>query len=369
MINKYNHPLFHWHFEVSSKCSLKCPRCPRTEKMGKYKITELDLEFFKTHFPPEFICEHMDRILFCGGQGDPIYCKEFLDIIRYFKESYPDIIIEITTNGSYKTVAWWKELKSILTDTDSITFSIDGWDNNSNNQYRVNSNFESILSGLDAIKGTLAYVRWSTIMFKFNQDRIDDIEELAKEYGADTFDLTQSMLFGSHGFPQYIDPETGTDLLQPDNEYVSRYGRHERYFKDLTNKVRRIPTRYFERKQYYEDLWKEKSKNLKVLPLCMTNNRGKYIDAEGIVYPCSWVSHPFGQRSSKFRQKQIFWKDSLWVAHKDTFNLTKRSLEDVLNDDLWGKLISSWSSEGKCFIECEQKCRYKENYKRKKITE
>ena len=24
-------PLYHWHLEPSSVCTLKCPRCPRTE--------------------------------------------------------------------------------------------------------------------------------------------------------------------------------------------------------------------------------------------------------------------------------------------------------------------------------------------------
>jgi hypothetical protein len=124
-----------------------------------------------------------------------------------------------------------------------------------------------------------------------------------------------------------------------------------------------------EKTKYYHELWLEQSKDWMVLPLCMTNNRGKYIDAEGILYPCSWVSHPFGQRRSKFRDKTVYWKDSMWVEHKDKFNLNLRSLEDVLNDEtIWKPLIDGWQLEKKCFVECEQKCRYKENYGRKKIS-
>lgn len=368
MKNKYNHPVFFWHFEVSSKCSLACPRCPRTEKMGQYKITELDLNFFKNTFSEDFIKTEMERILFCGGQGDPIYCKELLEIIEYFKTIKPTISIEIVTNGSYKTEQWWTKLNSILNEYDTIVFSVDGWDNDSNNNYRVNSDFESILKGMKVMTTGKVTTRWSSILFKFNQDKIEHIENLAKSIGINYYDLTFSMLFGSNN-DWWIDPDLGYDPLEPDTQYVSEYGRHKRYFKELHPKEKKETPLLTQKKQDYDAVWKEKSKDMKVLPLCMTNNRGKYIDAEGIMYPCSWVSHPFGERRSKFRNKVVYWKDSLWVKHKDKFNLNLRSLEDVLNDDsIWKPLMDGWNSEETCFVECEQKCKYKEDYARKKIS-
>lgn len=368
MINRFDHPVFFWHFEVSSKCSLACPRCPRTEKMGQYKITELDLNFFKKTFSEDFIKKEMDQILFCGGQGDPIYCKEFLEIVSYFKTIKPEITIEITTNGSYKTEKWWESLRDILNEHDAIVFSVDGWDNESNNKYRVNNNFESILTGMKVMSTGRAVTRWSTILFKFNQDKIEHIEHMAKSIGINYFDLTFSMLFGSNN-DWWIDPELGYDPLEPDEHYVSQYGRHKRYFKELNFKEKKVTDTLKERRKHYHNLWLEKSKDMKVLPLCMTNNRGKYIDAEGILYPCSWVSHPFGERTSKFRDKTVYWNDSLWVKHKDKFNLNLRSLEDILNDEsIWNPLIEGWTSEEKCFVECEQKCRYKETYVRQKIS-
>ena len=368
MNNQFNHPLFYWHFEVSSKCSLKCPRCPRTEKMGKYKITELSLDFFKNTFSEEFIINVMDKRLLCGGQGDPIYCKEFLEIVSYFKTVKPEIAIYIVTNGSYKTEKWWTDLKNILNEYDSITFSVDGWDDASNNEYRVNSDFESILTGIKVMTTGKAETRWSTILFKFNQDKIEHIENMAQSLGINYFDLTFSMLFGSND-SAWIDPALGYDPLEPDENFISQYGRHTRYYKELNFRKNKVSEAFREKTKHYHNLWLEQSKELMVLPLCMTNNRGKYIDAEGILYPCSWVSHPFGQRRSKFRDKVVYWKDSMWVEHKDKFNLNLRSLEEVLNDEtIWNPLIDGWKSEKKCFVECEQKCRYKENYGRTKIS-
>jgi indole-3-glycerol phosphate synthase len=65
-----------------------------------------------------------------------------------------------------------------------VTFSIDGWDNESNNKYRVNSEFDSIINGIKVLRtNSPCYIKWSTIYFKFNQLQIDKIIQLAKELG------------------------------------------------------------------------------------------------------------------------------------------------------------------------------------------
>lgn len=361
MKNKYNHPLNHWHFEVSSKCSLACPRCPRTEFPGQYKVTELDLDFFKNTFSEEFIIEEMDHLLFCGGQGDPIYCKDFLNILRYFKSVKPNIMIDITTNGSYKTEKWWEELASILTEYDQITFSVDGWDDESNNLHRVNSHFDSICKGIRIMSESKAVVNWSMILFKFNQDNIDKIENLARSLGINYFSIVESMLFGSY-FNGYNDPNLGYDPLEPDKDFISRtYGRHFRRHKTLKEKIRATNNSFAKKKDLHK-FWLEQSKDLTVLPLCMTSNRGKYIDAEGIFYPCSWTSHPFKSKRGKISNRTMLWEDSLWVQHKDRFDLKARPLEDVLNDPIWEKLFNSWKDKDKCFLECENKCSFKDDY-------
>ena len=86
----------------------------------------------------------------------------------------------------------------------------------------------------------------------------------------------------------------------------------------------------------------------------MLNERGLYIDAEGILYPCSWISHPFGVR--KNHKKTIYWKDSLFVKYKDKFNLYKYSLDAIINSEEWNKLKCSFYDRGKHFVECSDKC-------------
>ena len=118
---------WHWHIEISSKCTLACPRCARQEVPDGLINTELDLAFFQRNFTPEFIKSDVEKITFCGDDGDPIYAHDLIPVIRYIKSVKP-VEIVIITNGSYKKFDWWKDLGNALTGIDSVHFSIDGID-------------------------------------------------------------------------------------------------------------------------------------------------------------------------------------------------------------------------------------------------
>ena len=352
----FEQPTFFWHLELSSKCVLKCPRCPRTEKKGQYKVTELTLPFVQQLVTPQLVAEGpVKRLLLCGGQGDPIYNSQFLEIVEYLKSSFPRLELAIVTNGSSKKREWWQRLGNLLNSYDAITFSIDGWDQGSNQQYRTNSDFPSILEGMGVMSRSSAIVRWSTIVFRFNQSKINEIKELAQNSGADLFEVSISNLFGSR-HAHYIDGELGYDPLEPDRElFISKYGRYQRFTERLTDKVHLDDgCEEFEKRQMKKML--AEADQSYIAPLCVGGYRGLYVDAEGILYPCSWVSHPFGVRQSQLRDKKVKWNDSLWVQHKERFDLNQRSLSEILNDPLWNKLRMSWRDPDRAFVECESKC-------------
>ena len=93
---KYPWQLYHWHFEVSGKCALKCPRCPRNDADPVPWINkELTLEFFKKLLTPDLLKNTVKRITMCGDVGDPIYASEYLDIVAYMCVS---TVVIIRTN-------------------------------------------------------------------------------------------------------------------------------------------------------------------------------------------------------------------------------------------------------------------------------
>ncbi len=144
---------------------LECPACPRTwfSETLKQPVPKEDLDIgLLDGFLDCDAGKSIDRFLLESNHGDPIYAPQLLNLIKHWRSNkYFDIV----TNGSHQKSRFWYELKELLTDQDSITFSIDGLQD-TNHLYRVNSNWTSIMHGLDIMRQGSAKVAWKTIVFK-----------------------------------------------------------------------------------------------------------------------------------------------------------------------------------------------------------
>lgn len=347
----YPWQLYHWHFEVSSKCTLKCPRCPRNDTAPVPWVNkELDLQFFKKTLSVELLKNTVKRITFCGDIGDPIYASEFLDIIEYIKTTNPKIHIFTITNGSYRKSHWWEKFAALSNEYDTINFSVDGFDNESNNLYRVGSDWSSIMNGMSIMTTqSKIFVNWATILFKFNQDKINLIRKQAKEIGCDGLQLTYSTKFGS----KYGNTYGGsTDPLEPDKDFISKTHRYERYYENISERRQDISD-YLNLNKILFYKTKDQFKKF-ITPMCLIGNRGIYVSADGIVHPCSWVSFPYVTLGTE--RKTIKFENSFHQKYRDLLNLKERSLTEVLNDPVWTHLFQSFNDQDKAWVECEQKC-------------
>jgi MoaA/NifB/PqqE/SkfB family radical SAM enzyme len=320
---------WHFHIEISSKCTLRCPRCARQEVPDGLINTELGLEFFERNFTPEFVLTNVEKITFCGDDGDPIYAHDLIPVIKYLKDIKP-VEIVIVTNGSHKKTVWWEELGKLLDINDSVHFSIDGYDNNSNNLYRVNSNYDSIVAGLRVLRATSrCKIVWAAIAFKFNEDHLDQMLISAAQLGADVFQVTNSTKFGS------IYPIYGVhDPLQPSAKFISSSHRFERNVVALTDCGNRTNISAINTKLYNTT----KSHN-GVTPLCAIGNKGLYINARGRLFPCCWVANRYNH-------------NLYWQQQAENFNLNNRSLVDILADPFWITELQTFRWQ-----ECKTKCK------------
>lgn len=319
--------LWHWHIEISSKCTLRCPRCARQEVPDTLINTELDLEFFKKNFTPEFVQKHVEKVTFCGDDGDPIYAHDFIKVVEYLKSIKP-VSIVIITNGSYKTEGWWQDLAVNLDENDQVHFSLDGWDQESNNKYRINCNWDSIMTGARVlISRSKAFTSWDAIAFKFNEHKLDFMLEKAKRIGFDQFQLTKSTKFGK------IYSNYGTnDELQPVDNLISSSHRFERTITNLSGREVKEPWLETNIKLYksVRDIGNTK-------PMCHIGNKGLYINSRGEFYPCCWVANRYGHNSK-------------WTELGKTYNLHNVNLADVVGLSYWNGEFANES------FECETKC-------------
>jgi MoaA/NifB/PqqE/SkfB family radical SAM enzyme len=257
---------------------------------------DIALENFKIGFPLEEM-KSIEMFLFCGSVGDPIYTKDLLRIIQYIKSAENIPAIHIITNGSYKPIQWWGDLGGLLSEQDTVTFSVDGWDQSSNNNYRVNSNFSSITDGIVELRSkSHCKIVWSTIFFNFNQTYITRIKDLAISLGCDEFRTVKSSKFEPLDLP---------DHLRPDSSLISSGPLMDRESYIISS--RRFPA--MTRSTNTSHPWAK----------CLRGEKEIFVDSTGAVMPCSWF-------------QTGYFKDTPSLNFSSIQN---QSLHDILSSEGW----------------------------------
>jgi MoaA/NifB/PqqE/SkfB family radical SAM enzyme len=321
MLRLFNHKTV--HLELSSKCVLKCPRCPRTELNLDTLNQEVTLSDFKSGFPIDTI-NKIENFIFCGDIGDPIYATEFLEIVEYIKHNSTSRL-RIVTNGSYKKADWWQRLGALLDYNDQVTFSVDGWDNASNNLYRINSDFDSIVLGIKTLRASSeCAIQWSAIYFAFNQDKIEDMRRMAQELGCNRFQTVKSSKFdGRYGV-------NGIDVLKPAENFVADTLVYETQIEILA------PSRYV-------PVVLETPVTLHPWAKCLNYKKDLFIGVDGLVGPCPWFNN--GYQNNDFV-----------TANYEKISIKKRSFFDILNDAaLWQQLTDRFDTNPLKI--CQLKCK------------
>ena len=206
--------------------------------------------------------------------------------------------IQITTNGSSKTIKWWQELNSVLDEHDSVIFSIDGLED-TNHIYRINAKWKSIMNAVKVLRKRKCKMRWKFIVFKHNQHQINDAKKLSKQLGFDEL------------YVDYSDRWLGKKDLMPDRDFV-----------DESYKVS-------------EEILTNPDFMTTISPKCLKDgmpSNSLYIDAEGDFYPCCWMGTYHYKYKSVFSPKTKMFNiknntiDSIlqWNEVKDFFNSTKQ---------------------------------------------
>lgn len=193
--------------DITSRCRLACIKCPRTILKENLKIIDIDLKII------EKICSVANpKILnICGNYGDPIYHPKFHKILEICNKSNSTYYIH--TNGSGKTLEWWKKTFDLMRDDSHIYFSIDGMQDTCGG-YRVNFSSKDFLDVIEVMKLATKYkfkTQWVYTPFNFNEHQIVQAAKLSLENGI-AFTVRKSNRWDSKD-----------DKLRPTNPKLSVY--------------------------------------------------------------------------------------------------------------------------------------------------
>lgn len=323
------------HLEITTRCNARCPMCLRTVCGGKNNpmlpLVELSLEDVKKIFPVEFI-QQLDRMYMCGNYGDPIAAKETLEVFKYFKESNPNIRLDMFTNGSAKSEKWWIELAGLV---DLVHFSVDGLED-TNHLYRKGTNFPTIIKNIKAYRGAGGVAVWDYIVFRHNEHQIEEARALASEFGFKSFNVKKTGRFFSNVKMAAKDKQVVYDR-QGEVDYYLEMPINEKYHNKALVKEQKLVEKYGSLENYLDQT-----------PVrCKVDvEKSLYVSAVGHAFPCCWTANQLYPWYYP-EKKSYMWKllEKL-EAGVDALDLKSQSLESVVNGAFFQEVLpKSWECE------------------------
>lgn len=302
------------HVELTSRCTLECPACARTQWRELTKIPmpkqDLDISTFKKFMDCE-AGRATDTLLLCGDYGDTIYYPYLFEFLQEFREEKKFII---KTNGSYQTQEFWMKLADILDERDLIVFAIDGLEED-NHLYRKNSDWASTMMGLDIMSThSDIKIKWQTIVFSFNQERLDKIKNFAESKGAEWYSIL------SHRY--------GDDELKPNEKFIQ--------------------TQFLFKEDYV------KNHAIELAPRC---DKEKVVTSDGYLLPCDWIRNPNTLYGSQLWKQKDRWMNRLRIDQTD-YSQALEIVED------WKNFVKESALQGHAEVLCKMKCRKECNVNR-----
>lgn len=291
--------------EISTQCNAFCPQCARYEP-GTETVRVLEDKWsasdFKSYFPS---LDNISEIYLYGTRGDPATCNDLPEIIDYIMNNSTATVV-VSSNGSLQTEEWWWRLAISGGERLTVAFDIDGTTQEMHARYRRNTNLEKILSNIEVVSNTKANIRIFTVVFKHNQDYLDDIFEMCKKFNPMDHAKLSSNRFSSEKPFEFTDRKGIRDTLE---QATTDYRCGTRMLKDYRVEVKD-----------------------NVTINCSFHDQNKLVILnDGKVYPCCFVSPHIPRPANIYTGEMSYLNNAESVKDKP--------LEEILKNDFYTRGI------------------------------
>lgn len=181
------------NLDITHRCPLECPRCQRftsfTSKGLKVPGVDMSLKDFNK------VVNHFQHINFCGQVSDPVHHPKFIEFLKLLHENNSSVSVHHATAA--KPRSWYP--KAFKANPNARWwFGIDGLPNESH-KYRINQDGEKLFDIMVEAKQYLRQLPvWQYIVFKYNENHIDEAHEMAKEAGVQFMVVNSSRWLGDN---------------------------------------------------------------------------------------------------------------------------------------------------------------------------
>lgn len=260
-------------WEITNTCNYHCSYCIFSSEAKKYE-DELTTDEVKRAIK-ELRENNFTYIKFTGGE--PFTREDMTEILKYANKLGFDM--DISTNASLITDEIAKELKNI--NFPMVHVSLDGNDKTSHEYVRGENTFERTLRGIRYLTNNQIYTRIGTVIYKQNEDKLEEIVKLAIELKANEIIFSFMEAVGR---------------LDGDETIISK-----RTIDSVKEELEKLATKYKEQIQVKYSFTENRPTEIE--EWCPAINKFLYINNLGQVSPCTWVVSNYPEYKSKLTLK------------------------------------------------------------------
>ena len=347
-VNYYNESRLELDVELTTHCNARCPQCSRTnefnvsERKEWLPLNQVTIDDFKKWFP-QIKIKHFH---FSGKYGDPGMCKDLKLIVEYIINNSKTTTISINTNGSMRNEEFWFDLCGIGKQRLELIFDVDGINQEMHSFYRRGTSLDKVLKNIEAACQTISKVSVLTVMFKHNEDYIEDIQNMCRKYGVKHFDTVEGNNFLYGPTYKFIDEDGKEQKL----EQITRKDREQ----GLERKDRRV------RDHRHDTEYKK-------IVCAALKLRNLQVSSTGLVIPCCHLStlektiwfknHKHDDYITTYGNDNINPLMQEYIDRYYDFSLYHKNIDEIVNDEWYSKSIkNSWSSKDTASFACKKVC-------------
>ncbi len=207
--------------EPTNICNLKCPMCPSGNGDMARPKGKLDLDNFRRLM--DDVGDYIFLVQF-WNQGEPFINKSFIDFVKYAKSK--GVMTQTSTNGHFVRDDEAAD-EVILSGLDQIIFSMDGTNQQTYEQYRVGGNYNLVLETLGRLSeakkrhnSKTPFIELQFIVFKHNQNEIDEIIRLAKRFKVDHLSFKTAQVYSADQAEEFLPDDTDMRRYSFDGDHL-----------------------------------------------------------------------------------------------------------------------------------------------------
>lgn len=174
-----NKPITYAYLETTNYCNLQCSFCNRHEVIGA--LQHMPLPKFREMM--EKIKHHPIKEAKLMGMGEPMLHPQFDEIVKTFKEYFPDAFLIVATNCQYtikEGTPLRERFQRALQYIDLLYFSIDGY-GESYERDRAPAKWSRLLTFLEDFRNMERMGCRVTCNYVVNPQNVDDIQKVKDE--------------------------------------------------------------------------------------------------------------------------------------------------------------------------------------------